>query len=571
MRLESFSVENYRSITKARRIPLSANTVLIGPNNEGKSNILRALSAAMHAIRTHQLATRKNLTDGSYAARKAGNPERVYKWDRDFPVTMQKKPAGRVTKVVLEFILDESEIAAFKEEIRSNLNGTLPVCVTFYELGIDVKIVKQGTGSSKLNSKSDRIAAFLARRIKFQYIPAVRTAKVASTIVEEIVAAELIALERDPEFRRSVEAIRALQKPILDGFSDKITETLKSFLPRINSVQFSVNDERRFNALRHDIDISVDDGNVTSLESKGDGIQSIVALGLRRHALEEQRRGSSYIFAIEEPEAHLHPDAIHELRSVISDLGGADQVVLTTHSPLLVNRNSLNSNIVVSNSKAQPARSISDIRIALGVRSYDNLVNAEVVLMVEGDDDKLAMRAILSDRSSTIAAALEEGRLTIEGLDGAGSLSAKAGLYKGILCSIHCFVDDDAAGRTAISKAKSAGVIDDGDFGLTIISGRIETEFEDLVQYSIYAGAVQARFGVDIRSVKARNKKAKWSGRMSDIFAQSGVPFDELVKMRLKLTVAQAVADNPTSALNPLFEPTIQTLVQGLEAKLSKS
>jgi predicted ATPase len=47
MRLVSFSVENYRSITKARRIPLAASTVLIGPNNEGKSNILRALSVAM--------------------------------------------------------------------------------------------------------------------------------------------------------------------------------------------------------------------------------------------------------------------------------------------------------------------------------------------------------------------------------------------------------------------------------------------------------------------------------------------------------------------------------------------
>lgn len=569
MRLESFSVENYRSITKTRKIPLSDNTVLIGPNNEGKSNILRALSAAMYALRSHQLGGRRSPADGSYAARKAGNPERIYKWDRDFPVTMQKKPKDRTTKVVLEFILDETEIIAFKDEIKSNLNGTLPVCITFDQQGIDVKIVKQGTGSSKLNAKSDRIAAFLARRIKFQYIPAVRTAKVASTIVEEIVASELLALERNPEFRRSVDAIRALQKPVLDSFSEKITETLKSFLPSIKSVEFSVNDERRFNALRHNIDISVDDGNITSLESKGDGIQSIVALGLRRHALEEQRGGSSYIFAIEEPEAHLHPDAIHELRSVIGDIGGADQVVLTTHSPLLVNRANLKNNIVVSNSKAQAAHSIADIRSALGVRSYDNLVNAEAVLMVEGDDDKLAMRALLSNRSPAIASALDEGRLTIEGLDGAGSLSAKAGLFKGILCSVHCFVDDDSAGRAAIAKAKSAGVIGDGDFGLTIISGRTETEFEDLIQEATYAGPVQSRFGVDISSVKARNRKSKWSGRMSDIFAQSGIPFDDLVKMRLKLTVAQAVADDPDTAINPIFEPIIQTLVQGLETKLS--
>ena len=41
MRLVSFSVTNYRSITKAYKLPIRQATILIGPNNEGKSNILR--------------------------------------------------------------------------------------------------------------------------------------------------------------------------------------------------------------------------------------------------------------------------------------------------------------------------------------------------------------------------------------------------------------------------------------------------------------------------------------------------------------------------------------------------
>lgn len=47
MRLSSFSVVNYRSITNARKIQTNNMTVLVGKNNEGKSNILRALTLAM--------------------------------------------------------------------------------------------------------------------------------------------------------------------------------------------------------------------------------------------------------------------------------------------------------------------------------------------------------------------------------------------------------------------------------------------------------------------------------------------------------------------------------------------
>ncbi|MGR3713740.1 MAG: AAA family ATPase [Shimia sp.] len=46
----SFSVENYRSITTARKIPLSDYSLLVGANNEGKSNILHALTLGMDAL-----------------------------------------------------------------------------------------------------------------------------------------------------------------------------------------------------------------------------------------------------------------------------------------------------------------------------------------------------------------------------------------------------------------------------------------------------------------------------------------------------------------------------------------
>lgn len=43
MKLVSFSLQKYRSIQKAEKISLGSMTILVGPNNEGKSNILRGL------------------------------------------------------------------------------------------------------------------------------------------------------------------------------------------------------------------------------------------------------------------------------------------------------------------------------------------------------------------------------------------------------------------------------------------------------------------------------------------------------------------------------------------------
>lgn len=43
MLITSFSVKNFRSIIKTSALPIYNLSILIGPNNEGKSNILQAL------------------------------------------------------------------------------------------------------------------------------------------------------------------------------------------------------------------------------------------------------------------------------------------------------------------------------------------------------------------------------------------------------------------------------------------------------------------------------------------------------------------------------------------------
>jgi predicted ATP-dependent endonuclease of OLD family len=541
--------------------------VLIGPNNEGKSNILRALNAAMSALssRGRRIGVRARRVAGNEIGRARG-----YEWSRDFPISLTQSRSDRLTRITLEFSLLEFEIEEFKRNIKSNLNGTLPVCITFSKDDFDVKIIKQGPGSATLNSKSDQIAQFLADRIQFQYIPAVRTAQQSTRIVESIIAGELSALEEQSAYREATAVIKNLQKPVLDEFSRKTTDALKLFLPAMRSVTFSVSDEQRYSALRQSIDIEVDDGTITSLEAKGDGIQSLVALGLRRYLLEENREKRTYIFAIEEPEVHLHSDAIHKLRDVLHDLAKVDQLIITTHSGLLANRSPVSSNIIVHRSKASPAGSLADIRTALGIRSRDNLINAELVLLVEGDDDKLALRSILGSYSGVLEDAFNCGRIILESLGGAGSLSSKIGLYKSILCEVHCFLDNDDAGRTAIRKAIGDSLIEECDYNLALLHGRKETEFEDILNQRVYADKVNDRFGIDLANLKPRNRRAKWSARMSDVFSQAGKPFNDVTKQRIKFVVAEAVAASPAEAIADHAKGIITSLIEALIRKLKK-
>ncbi|MCA3147129.1 MAG: AAA family ATPase [Rhodocyclaceae bacterium] len=123
MQLVSFSVTNYRSITTAYKLPVRQSTVLIGPNNEGKSNVLRALVTALEVL---QALSGRRIYAGRLRSYRVDSRETYY-WPHDFPISLQgKKPEGE-SVFELEFRLTSDEIEAFHAEVGSTLNGTLPI------------------------------------------------------------------------------------------------------------------------------------------------------------------------------------------------------------------------------------------------------------------------------------------------------------------------------------------------------------------------------------------------------------------------------------------------------------
>ncbi|MEX2629187.1 MAG: AAA family ATPase [Tistlia sp.] len=572
MKLVSFSVENYRSITTARKIPLSDYSLLIGANNEGKSNILHALALGMDALISWHRQVRRT-ADGRVMRVPStilGRPysHTQYDWRVDFPISKQHKANDlSKTNITLEFQLNESEVSSFQEEIKSNLNGTLPILFSFGQRDFDVSVQKPGRGYATLNKKSTRIADFVSRRIRFEYIPAIRTADSANRVISQLVERELRSLEENPEYSQALNKIDQLQKPLFDELATTIQQTVSNFLPSVKTVRLEARREARQRAMRREVEILVDDGQETKLERKGDGVQSLVALALMRHASEQSYLGSSTVVAIEEPESHLHPNAVHELRTVIEDLSKNNQIVLSSHSPLFVNMNNLQNTIIVKGSKAKCADHVSDIREALGVRFADNLHNASVVIIVEGYDDARALRAILPTYSDAIKNALDQGEVTIDYLGGASGLSHKASFYKASACQVQCFIDNDNEGRLAVERAISARSLKVSEVNLCAVPHLTESELEDIYNKDIYGSSFLTEFGVDPKSRPKGRPKLKWSQVAERQFREAGKPWNESIKCQVKSWLSEYAANNPKTIIRKELDAPLVNFVDSLVSK----
>lgn len=194
------------------------------------------------------------------------------------------------------------------------------------------------------------------------------------------------------------------------------------------------------------------------------------------------------------------------------------------------------------------------------------------MLLIEGEDDKIALTGLLRNLSTTLAAAIDSGKLAIESLNGGSNLAYKAGLMRdALLCVCHAFLDSDTAGKAAARKAIDQGVLQVGDINFaSAMDLKGDSELEDLYDPSAYRDIVFSTFGVDISTnPKFKNPKKKWSERMAEVFAFEGKQWDDGIKIALKSLVARHVAKNPQNALHPHRNGTIGSLAAALEKHCS--
>lgn len=528
MKLIEFSVKNYRSITDAHRIVLQDKTVLVGKNNEGKSNLLTALNTAMEAMIYHSVDEERP----SLFYR-----DMLYNWNRDFPIQLQGRSQGTESIFKLHFRLEDDEVVAFQDFTKIRSNEDIPVTVKF---GKDnkPKIYVPKRGSSSYNKKSKQVTDFISKRIYFNYIQAVRTEDMAIEALQNVIWDELQQLKNNDEYVEAQQKVDSFEQQVLNNLAEQLKNPLSTFIPNIKDISIMKSKEYRyFRRMNGMIDVLINDGQLTSIANKGDGIKSLVTLAVLK---ERSARQGASIIAIEEPESHLHSGAIHSLIEVINTISKNSQVIITTHNPLFVQQNQLSANILVDSGKARPAKNIEEIRELLGVMPSDNLHNSRFVLLVEGEDDKKSMEKILSLKSSKIRYALQNNILIIKPLRGASNLTHDALDLKNALCSYVVLLDNDKAGKDAFEKAKAKGAVTDSNVRFTTCRGMAESEFEDCLKPSLYSDTIWDEFKVKLEGKNFKNSN-KWSERVKTVFTDSGMTWSDRVEEKVKCFVAEQI------------------------------
>lgn len=301
MKISQIHIENFRSIKNLDlEFPESGILTLVGPNNAGKSNILRAIN---------------NILGDQWF--KGENAEL-----NDFYM----KNRGNTIKIEIRF--DTGRKVLF------NSNEAWP---EYYdEYGNKIY-------SSKGNVKEDFPCTYLPanRSIEknLQFNRWELMGKIAKSFNEK---ASCKKTEIENQFNKIIEIFDSLNefKEFKEDFI-KFFEELQSDSPYKLKVDFKaftpLNYFKSINILANDT--SINDNYDIAIEELGDGNKNLILFALIRSYAKNFKKEAQGILAIEEPEIYLHPQARRHLYSVFKEIvkGSNIQIIITTHSASFIN------------------------------------------------------------------------------------------------------------------------------------------------------------------------------------------------------------------------------------------
>jgi len=303
--LKKIIIDGYRSVDHAEVVlPDEAPLVLIGENNAGKSNIIRAIDLLCGEMWPSSHATEDN---------------EFYQRDRSHPIEIRaefSEALGRWRKICWRFDSDDDPEVSFggvnelegikwmKGDEREEL-----IAVT---IGADRRLSYQLGYSSKYTMLSKLMHRFHKAMLRDERV---------RTALEQIFRQTKEAFNEVPEFASFRQSLREDFADLISSMTHRLDVDFEAY----NPVNF-------FHALRLHAD---EGGQPRTLDELGTGEEQMLALAFA-HAYAKAFHGG-ILLAIEEPEAHLHPLAqqwlARKVRKMASD---GLQLVLTTHSPAFV-------------------------------------------------------------------------------------------------------------------------------------------------------------------------------------------------------------------------------------------
>ena len=214
------------------------------------------------------------------------------------------------------------------------------------------------------------------------------------------------------------------------------------------------------------------------LDHHGTGLITVVAIVLSVAVLREYHRqalsGKPFLVAIEEPEVHLHAHAQRTLLEYFRWLCKQHQVLVATHSAILVDRAEPNNVVVLRratqrdekesknttrNTKTGTTLVISgnyrenwrDLKEVLGLRLSNSLMVGEVNLLVEGATETVLLPAMAEAWAEASQSSLDFGRVLVVNGEG-GNMPHLARLLQSTGNPTLVLVDGDKGGDDIVRK-----------------------------------------------------------------------------------------------------------------------
>lgn len=340
MLLREIKIQNFRSL-KDVSILLNKETVLIGENNSGKTSILDAIRFALSKTSSYR------------------NPFDEYDYYMDKKVLSPQESEG--ISIILRF--EESYKNEWPEEVifqmgevlqDINNDGRYSVIIRVSSVFNKVtgeneyKTVFLNFKNEELKTHQNKINSFY-KFVQVFYLQALRDIKDTFSS-KSALWGRFLKKVSIPESELSViqNKIEELNNSIISSDED-LSELVKS-LERIQQIMnFNGTDTVSINAMpikswdllsKAQVVMNNDVNSLAlPLDRHGQGTQSVTTILLFRAYIEllvniSQNSGTTAILTLEEPEAHLHPQAIRALAKSLSDIDC--QKIFTTHSPYFI-------------------------------------------------------------------------------------------------------------------------------------------------------------------------------------------------------------------------------------------
>jgi putative ATP-dependent endonuclease of the OLD family len=330
-RVTKLSIRNYKSIRDKVELafPRAGPLVIVGPNNTGKSNLMRGLELVLGES-----------WPGNY------QPE-----DHDF---FERDSANVPVEITVE-------VDGVSHAHKYGKTAIKAFVVRYTDGEERPYYMVQNDGSPNTfvsNQTRDQCRSILItadRRLSYQLGYSSKYTFL-SKLTRQFHQALTEDAERVKGLKKQFEEIRSSFQGIKEFavFTDELQKQMEDFSRNLEyrlDVDFSAYDPSNyFRSLRVQ---PVQDGEVRTLEELGTGQEQVLALTFAyAYAKAFHGKAEGLVLVIEEPEAHLHPLAQLWVSRKVHEFATAGiQVVITTHSPAFLSVANLEGLVLVSKEK----------------------------------------------------------------------------------------------------------------------------------------------------------------------------------------------------------------------------